>query len=253
MTAWRRAEERLWEQVEDRAGLGSGGKRSRARKEWAELHKRQEDMRQSLDLESGTPPLDASSLRWVDNDRSVPSWHLAMPVGRGRPLHRLSHSSAGSSQPRRMPAKCSTTPPETAMAGPSRASSSTSPPPASRATGVKSVRLGDGGALLPCGPVSPLLFPRRPEIVDPRRVHGPQTIRKSPWCARKRPPRPVTGCNSPSRPCVPRSSFRPDDTSIREPSPERLPPRVRHCATLHAHVCATLGARHPPGSCRPGF
>ena len=54
MTAWRRAEERLWEQVEDRRWLGFWRLESRAREEWAELHKRQEDMRQRLDRESRT-------------------------------------------------------------------------------------------------------------------------------------------------------------------------------------------------------
>ena len=54
MTSWRRAEARLWEQVEDRRWLGFWRLESRARKEWAELHKRQEDMRQRLDRESRT-------------------------------------------------------------------------------------------------------------------------------------------------------------------------------------------------------
>ncbi|MDE2870247.1 MAG: relaxase/mobilization nuclease domain-containing protein [Gemmatimonadota bacterium] len=52
--AWRRAEARLWEQVEDRRWLGFWRLESRARKEWAELHKRQEDTRQKLDRESRT-------------------------------------------------------------------------------------------------------------------------------------------------------------------------------------------------------
>ena len=52
--AWRRAEERLWEQVEDRRWLGFWRLESRARKEWAELRKRQEDTRQRLDRESRT-------------------------------------------------------------------------------------------------------------------------------------------------------------------------------------------------------
>ena len=54
MTAWRRAEERLWEQVEDRRWLGFWRLETRARKEWADLHKRQEDTRQRLDRESRT-------------------------------------------------------------------------------------------------------------------------------------------------------------------------------------------------------
>ena len=54
MTAWRRAEARLWEQVEDRRWLGFWRLETRARKEWAELHKRQEDMRRRLDRESRT-------------------------------------------------------------------------------------------------------------------------------------------------------------------------------------------------------
>ena len=54
LTAWRRAEARLWEQVEDRRWLGFWWLETRARKEWAELHKRQEDMRQRLDRESRT-------------------------------------------------------------------------------------------------------------------------------------------------------------------------------------------------------
>ena len=42
------------EEVEDRRWLGFWRLESRARKEWAELHKRQEDMRQRLDRESRT-------------------------------------------------------------------------------------------------------------------------------------------------------------------------------------------------------
>ena len=54
MTAWRRAEAQLWEKVEDRRWLGFWRLESRARKEWAELHKRQEDTRQRLEEESRT-------------------------------------------------------------------------------------------------------------------------------------------------------------------------------------------------------
>ena len=54
LTAWRRAEERLWEQVEDRRWLGFWRLESRARQEWVDLHKRQEDMRQRLHRESRT-------------------------------------------------------------------------------------------------------------------------------------------------------------------------------------------------------
>ena len=54
MEYWRRAEERLWEQVEDRRWLGFWRLETRARKEWAELHKRQEEMRRRLDRESRT-------------------------------------------------------------------------------------------------------------------------------------------------------------------------------------------------------
>ena len=54
MTAWRRAEAQLWEKVEDRRWLGFWRLESRARKEWAELHKRQADKRQRLDRESRT-------------------------------------------------------------------------------------------------------------------------------------------------------------------------------------------------------
>ena len=54
MTAWRRAEAQLWEKVEDRRWLGFWRLETRARKEWAELHKRQEDTRQRLDRESRT-------------------------------------------------------------------------------------------------------------------------------------------------------------------------------------------------------
>ena len=54
MAAWRRAEAQAWEQVEDRRWLGFWRLETRARKEWAELHKRQEDMRQRLDRESRT-------------------------------------------------------------------------------------------------------------------------------------------------------------------------------------------------------
>ena len=54
MTAWRRAEAQAWESVEDRRWLGFWRLESRARKEWAELHERQEDTRQRLDRESRT-------------------------------------------------------------------------------------------------------------------------------------------------------------------------------------------------------
>ena len=54
MTVWRRAEARLWEKAEDRRWLEFWRLESRARKEWAELHKRQEDTRQTLDRESRT-------------------------------------------------------------------------------------------------------------------------------------------------------------------------------------------------------
>ncbi len=54
MEAWRRAEAQAWEKVEDRRWLGFWRLETRARKEWAELHKRQEDARQKLDRESRT-------------------------------------------------------------------------------------------------------------------------------------------------------------------------------------------------------
>ncbi|MDE0260320.1 MAG: relaxase/mobilization nuclease domain-containing protein [Gammaproteobacteria bacterium] len=54
MDVWRRAEAQAWEKVEDGRWLGFWRLETRARKEWAELHKRQEDMRQRLDRESRT-------------------------------------------------------------------------------------------------------------------------------------------------------------------------------------------------------
>ena len=48
------AEARLWEKVEDRRWLEFWRLESRARKQWAELHTRQEDTRQRLDRESRT-------------------------------------------------------------------------------------------------------------------------------------------------------------------------------------------------------
>ncbi len=54
MAAWRRAETRLWEQLEDRRWLGFWRLETRARKEWAELLKQQEETRQRLDRESRT-------------------------------------------------------------------------------------------------------------------------------------------------------------------------------------------------------
>ena len=54
MEAWRRAEAQAWEQVENRRWLRFSRLESRARKEWAELHKRQEDTRQRLEEESRT-------------------------------------------------------------------------------------------------------------------------------------------------------------------------------------------------------
>ena len=54
MEAWRRAEAQAWEKVEDGRWLGFWRLETRARKEWAELHKRQEEMRQRLDRESRT-------------------------------------------------------------------------------------------------------------------------------------------------------------------------------------------------------
>ena len=54
MEAWRRAEAQAWEKVEDRRMQEFSRLESRARKEWAELLKRQEGMRQRLDRESRT-------------------------------------------------------------------------------------------------------------------------------------------------------------------------------------------------------
>ncbi len=54
LEAWRRAEAEAWEKVEDGRSLGFGHLETRARKEWAELHKRQEETRQRLDRESRT-------------------------------------------------------------------------------------------------------------------------------------------------------------------------------------------------------
>ena len=54
MEAWKRAEARAWEKVEDGRWLGFWRLETRARKEWAGLHKRQEDMRERLDRESRT-------------------------------------------------------------------------------------------------------------------------------------------------------------------------------------------------------
>ncbi len=52
--AWRHGEAEAWEKVEDGRSWGFGHLETRARKEWAELHKRQEEMRQRLDRESRT-------------------------------------------------------------------------------------------------------------------------------------------------------------------------------------------------------
>ena len=54
MEAWRRAEAQAWEKVEDGRWLGFWRLESRARREWADLHKRQEEMRLRLDRESRT-------------------------------------------------------------------------------------------------------------------------------------------------------------------------------------------------------
>ncbi len=54
MDAWRRLEVEAWEKVEDGREWGFRHLETRARKEWAVLHKRQEDMRQRLDRESRT-------------------------------------------------------------------------------------------------------------------------------------------------------------------------------------------------------
>ena len=54
LEAWRRLEAEAWEKVEDGRGWSFRHLETRARKEWAELHKRQEDMRQRLDQESRT-------------------------------------------------------------------------------------------------------------------------------------------------------------------------------------------------------
>ncbi|WP_420441247.1 relaxase/mobilization nuclease domain-containing protein [Candidatus Palauibacter sp.] len=51
---WRRAEAQSWEEVKDGRMQEFSRLESRARKEWAELLKRQEDMRQRLDRESRT-------------------------------------------------------------------------------------------------------------------------------------------------------------------------------------------------------
>ena len=54
MEYWRHLEAEAWEKVEDGRSWGFRHLETRARKEWAELHKRQEDMRQRLDRESRT-------------------------------------------------------------------------------------------------------------------------------------------------------------------------------------------------------
>ncbi len=54
LEAWRRLEAEAWEKVEDGRSWGFGHLENRARREWAELHKRQEEMRQRLDRESRT-------------------------------------------------------------------------------------------------------------------------------------------------------------------------------------------------------
>ena len=54
MESWRRAEAEAWEKVEDGREWGLGRIEIRARKEWAELLKRQEEMRQRLARESRT-------------------------------------------------------------------------------------------------------------------------------------------------------------------------------------------------------
>ena len=54
METWRRAEAQAWEKVEDGRWLGFWRLETQARKEWAELHKRQEDMRQQFNRESRT-------------------------------------------------------------------------------------------------------------------------------------------------------------------------------------------------------
>ncbi|MDE0259468.1 MAG: relaxase/mobilization nuclease domain-containing protein [Gammaproteobacteria bacterium] len=54
MEAWRRAEAQAWAKVEDRRWLDFWRLETRARKEWAELHLRQEGNRQRLDRESRT-------------------------------------------------------------------------------------------------------------------------------------------------------------------------------------------------------
>ena len=47
---------------------------------------------------------------------------------------------------------------------------------------------------------------------------------------------------------ISRSPFRPDDAPVRQSPPEPLPHRVRNCAFLNAHMCATLRARQHPRS-----
>ena len=79
MTACRRAEAQLWEQVEDRRRLGFWRLESRTRKECAELHRRQEDMRQRLDRESRSV---LGRLRIWRTERSL--WELIGAVP-GRP------------------------------------------------------------------------------------------------------------------------------------------------------------------------
>ena len=54
MAAWRRAEAQAWEKVEDGRWLGFWRLERQARKEWAELHKRREEMRQRFDRGSRT-------------------------------------------------------------------------------------------------------------------------------------------------------------------------------------------------------
>ncbi|WP_420636238.1 hypothetical protein [Candidatus Palauibacter sp.] len=85
MTVWRRAEAQLWENAEDRRWLEFWRLESRARKEWAELHKRREDIRQTLDRESRTV---LGRLRIWRTDRSLRDLAGAVRGHRQRPADR---------------------------------------------------------------------------------------------------------------------------------------------------------------------
>jgi len=94
MSTWRHGEAESWETVEDGRESSFEHLETRARREWAELHKRQEEMRQRLDRESRT----MLGRLWIWRlDRSL--WELAGAIRGREDLVEVRHTVSSRGRP----------------------------------------------------------------------------------------------------------------------------------------------------------